>query len=254
MIFLRELTAVQKAFCVLLTFGFVAVEIHSINKDRNEQERQHSHDLDTQRDQSQTFEKHLQNDFNQTVAHMERVFGETESVLNNVTGGDTYPVVLPQNNTGFYTLINGEKARAVPLVIQARGGYPLFDVSIKIVTGLATCDMAMINSLKKPQVVLGFVTNQDVKGMNFFLAPDPKTNGVLGYLLEITTRNGTFLEGLGIRKSKYSERWEYEINVDQLKPARRTLMDEGWSGKEAEEIDPAPPMSVPVPNSAFVFH
>ena len=222
--FLRELTALQRLLCMLLVWGFVAIEVKSINKDRKAQEQQHSDDLSTQKAQSQAFEKQMQDDFNQTVSHMEKVFGETEIVLKNVTGGDSYPwivpQVLPQPGTEFK---NGESV-PISLVVWNQGNYPLTGVTFTVINPQSVGNNQRITDV---QLIDGpmVIPAGHFADLKFNLVPSVVLGRVFAYFIVIRTQGGEFFEALSFKKSKNSDPLAWRGSVCKTPPFGKTNPD-----------------------------
>lgn len=120
----------QKALWMLLMGACLWIEIQAINIDRQQNEKKIAVARDEEREKFQAIADGIQRSidtsqqqFNATTSRTNKVLSETNHVLDNVTGGDSYAVVLPSTY--------GEDVD-LPLMIENHGDNVLTGVNVMI--------------------------------------------------------------------------------------------------------------------------
>ena len=120
----------HKALWMLIIGAFLVLELVSIRHERNVQTAAQKTLLDEERkhfgeigDGIKATISDSDSNFNATMGQFSSVISQTGSVLLNVTGGDSYGVVVPQ------TMGGGDQ---IPLLVWNKGNNPLTGVTVSI--------------------------------------------------------------------------------------------------------------------------
>jgi hypothetical protein len=120
----------QKAVWMVLMGGCLLVELRAINIDRQQNEQKVATAREEERVKFQIIADGIkksistsQHQFNATISRANKILLETNHVLDNVTGGDSYAVVLPSTF--------GEDVD-IPLMIENHGQNVLTGVTVMI--------------------------------------------------------------------------------------------------------------------------
>lgn len=133
----------------------------------------------------------------------DRLMSTLGTLTNNVTGGDSYPVVVPQGEGDF-----------VPLVVWNYGDAPLSGVTVDI-----SCDFP----LAVQREIVGTIPAHSAYHLLTHLLPAPcrdmnqmSIDGepVASWWITITTRNGAYTEIIEFKRGTNCEQWSYRFWVD----------------------------------------
>jgi hypothetical protein len=140
--------------------------------------------------------------------------GTSQETLNELTGGDSYPVVTPGISFG--------KPAEVPLFLEVKGRYGLRDFELSIEEGQWTDFQTNKQIWSQPKMFL----NQT--GLDYFLNaklyPDMKKVNFYTIRMWCTCKEGPFTESLTLKFDDVGKRWQYNLwmmngrNVGMEKP------------------------------------
>jgi hypothetical protein len=189
---LRNMTASHKFLCTFLVLALVATEIRSIRIDRQKQDFDH---LEA--------ERRLQQKFNDTQFRIEGVFNQARLATDNVTGGDSYPCILPIHDLRggiIRELLNlGDKGRKIGdyesyflLRLENVGKYPLNGIRV---------DSTMSGFNEMPIVVFQpFATLAPNGYMDYaWVHFNQSKNDSANYLFFLEAQNGAYTERLEVQ-------------------------------------------------------
>jgi len=145
-----------------------------------------------------------------------------------ITGGSSYPVVVPQTHAGA----------TLPLVVHNEGNGILSGITIKIVrlkNFPASEDFFSVTPID-----VGTIAPRDLKALNVTISPKlEKDDDIDRYWLQMSAQNGTFYEVIGVRRGKYClpyavkfwvERWVVGTQTREKKEMlNEILMTRDWS-------------------------
>ncbi|HXP69812.1 MAG TPA: hypothetical protein VOA88_11055 [Candidatus Dormibacteraeota bacterium] len=126
--------------------------------------------------------------------------GTSHETLNELTGGDSYPVVTPGISFG--------KPEEVPLTLKAEGHYGLRDFELSIEEGLWTDPLTNKQVWSLPKMFL------NPAGLGVFLTilhPDLKKDNFYTIRMRCTCKEGPFTESLTLRFNESVKQWQYNL-------------------------------------------
>ena len=216
MTLLGEMKGKEKVAWIAVLFAFLFLELNSIKIERKTQE---DIQKEARHEQLQQFEK-IGSGIEKSISESDRNFnatmGKTNQVLTNITGGDSFAYVSPQNFFGdqFGGVVwnNGE---------QALSGLTL--------TIAYTSEENWGASFFQPIFIGTLGPHAYAPIPNFIFRPkaDPKT-GQDNYWIMLSAQNGTVSQSVWFRRDhKNSSQWAYAFQVSKQgsdKPQRRKMM------------------------------
>jgi hypothetical protein len=116
-------SAWQKALWMLTIGAMLPIEFRAINKDRAAQDAAHQQQRVEQLNEFNRITSALQMSMDINQQQFANAIGRTDLVLNGLTGGDSYAVIVPAIRPGL---------KEIPLVIENRGTYILTGVSVTV--------------------------------------------------------------------------------------------------------------------------
>jgi len=223
-----ELRGIEKAAWILLLFSFAVLELRSIKEDRNTQDAiqtDYRYNQDLQRVQQaknfQTVVGGIQSAIKKSDEHFNETVKRTGQVLRNITGGDSFAYVVP-NNLDPRDQMTG--------VVWNNGEQPLTGVTLTIAH---TSEQPQVwgEQFYKPIFIgtIGPHAHAPIPGSEFVFAPRPGNNGEDSYWIMLSAQNGTAQETLRFRRNKLSPAfWAIQFQVsrsyDPDRPQREKIM------------------------------
>ena len=129
--------------------------------------------------------------------------GTSQQTLNELTGGDSYPVVTPGISFG-----NPEE---VPLFLEVKGHYGLRDFELSIEEGDWTDPQTNKQIWSQPKMFLN-QTDLDFV-LNTRLRPDMKKVNFYTIRMWCTCKDGPFTESLALKFDASGKRWQYNLTM-----------------------------------------
>jgi hypothetical protein len=198
---LRALSKTDKVILVALMVGFVLIELHSIQHDRSAQDDQRSKDDANLQRNFEAVLSEAKNDFHETGKQMEDVASRIEKVSKYVTGGDAFPVIVPQPGNGLITK-DGTESIVVPLIIWNHGDYPLTGVTVSVAPGELELGDWVISIYTQPEMFIPEIEprgHRIIKGIQ--LTPRLENTDSRSYEIVVNAQNGVYRQHLTFRKS-----------------------------------------------------
>lgn len=127
MALLGEMGGREKVAWIFLLFGFLGVELYSINTERASQEEIQK---EARREQLEHFREiggGIEASIRQSDEHFKSTIGETNKVLLNITGDSSFAVVVPMNQI-TRNLPTGQ----IPLAIENHGNFSLTGITVTL--------------------------------------------------------------------------------------------------------------------------
>jgi hypothetical protein len=188
LIVLREISALQKFLCVFLVTAFVVIEVRSIAHENALQEANQS-----------KIEQKREVEFEQTV--------------NEVTGGNAYPCIVPQvQDIPHFKSHSGNQE--IPLRVWNNGKYPLAGVSISLVD-VDHLDVNLVPSqYRGPSDTVQEMAPGGFARLKTLVSFDTTNAGIQQYYFNITCGNGSYVEYLLLRKDNGGA-VQYNISIDK---------------------------------------
>jgi hypothetical protein len=238
---IRDLSGFAKVCWVVLLFGFLLIEVKSIDNDRAEHDRRQAELIKEEREHfgeiGRGIETAIQKSDEHFTATMKKsdalVSASTRAVemssksLGEITGGKSFAVVIPVLATPIH---NGME---FPLSVSVQGRYPLSDVWIQRVD----IDPSVITR----QQAEAFFENRDAWGPRshigvlplrtgpiLSLTISPKADKENVFLFTVDARNGATSEKLKVRKNPNTGIWEYSLDVTDGEG--KLLLSQPWAG------------------------
>jgi hypothetical protein len=190
-----EMGGMEKVAWILLLFGFLAVEVKSIDNDRTLAEQERSATVERERQGFEKIAKGIETSIYNSDREFKQTMGRIDKNISTVTGGSTFCVVLASYvGTGFLMIAN------------ARGSDPLHEVSVDMVD----LDVERTVKVFTYEAIQGFTTHLRIP----FLAPEqmragqilttiPLGNGnARNFHFNFYSMNGTWGESLSLRMVK----------------------------------------------------
>lgn len=182
---LPKLTPVETAAWMMALLLLLYVELKAIRVDR---EKASSQDIARRAELNKEFEK---------------VLKENQEALMTITGGDSFPYIVPQPSSD----------QSLPLAILNAGSYPLTGVTVSIIeekvflTGDGFHDSVLID--------VGTIAPHQSQRLTKQLMPKAKAGETEGYTFFITAQNGTFTQSLQVRRREGPTPWAYSYNAQK---------------------------------------
>jgi hypothetical protein len=228
-----ELRGIEKAAWILLLFAFAGLELRAIREDKNAQDeiqrdyRYHQELLTAQQMKNfQTIGGGIQASIKKSDEHFDATSKRTNQVLMNITGGNSFAYVVPQNFSGDQFLG----------VVWNNGEQPLVGLTLTIAH---TSDPVQVwgAAFYKP-IFIGTIAPHDHAPIpNFVFQPRPsKDSGQDNYWIMLSAQNGTAQQSLYFRRNKlHPQFWAYTFNV-----VRAHYTDKPQKEKMLTKIDDTP--------------
>jgi hypothetical protein len=228
-----ELKGFEKVAWLVLLFAFAGLELRAIRQDKEAQDeiqrdyRYHQDLLTAQ--QLKNFRdigSGIQTSIKKSDEHFEATTKKTNRVLTNITGGDSFAYVVPQDLTSDQS--HG--------VVWNNGDQPLVGLTLTI---SHTSDPVSVwgEALYKP-IFIGTIAPHDHAPIpDFIFQPRVrKDSGQDNYWIMLSAQNGTAQESLYFRKNKlHPQYWAYAFNI-----VRQHLDEKPQKEKILKEIDNTP--------------
>lgn len=203
----------EKALWTLVLLALLLLEIHSIYEDRAEHEQEQLH---ARNEQLASFNRIAQG-IDKTIENSDREFAATmkrnDSLLANITGGDSFAIVYPLINPG---------RKDLPLFIENHGDNILTGVSVEINTQAAftpgSQDILMRNA--SGRINVGTLHPHETLLLNTFIKSEEL--GVSGdevtYLwIWVNQQNFTAQEYLQLRRGTTKDKpWAYKYTIYRI--------------------------------------
>lgn len=225
---LSDMRPVHKAIYILVLIAFVTAENKAIDHEHEETSKVFGGIAESIKSASTD----NQNEFGKATVEMNDILSKTETVaslakenLLNLTGGDSFAYVSPQNFSGDQ----------FPGVVWNNGEQPLIGLTLTIAH---TSDPVPVwgAAFYKP-IFIGTVGPYDHAPIpDFIFAPraDPKNNGQDHYWIMLSAQNGTVSQGLYFRRDhKNPAFWAYSFQVtkqNSYKPQAEKRLIKPWKG------------------------
>jgi len=225
----------EKAVWTLVLFALLLLEIHSIYEDRSEHEREQA---DARKQQLDSFSKIAQG-IDKTIENSDREFAatmrQTQAVLSNITGGDSFAVIEPWTFAG---------RRDMPLVIHNPGKNILTGVTVTVYSQGAfnmpgALDLYMRSVAERINV--GTLHPAERLVLSAAIQSDQLQtwdDGVSHLFILIGAQNFTSQEYLQLRKGGEKKPWAYKYEVWRAGPKgpQAKLIESRWSDvKESKD-------------------
>jgi uncharacterized membrane protein len=227
-----------KAGWVILFGALLGFEVHNLYRDRAQHDREQN---DARKREDDRFAEILQNDqseFKATMDKSRQLLSMTQESLNNITGGDSFPYVVPQTHA---------RVDPVPLFMWDHGRYILTGVSVVIrnTKAYGEGDAAFLSA---PEFSVGVVHPGWGKLLRQGISPKPDASGIDSYEIEMYTQSDFFTEVLRFRKGKYALPWAYQYWVVKhlFGESARRMMPKAARPPHGSNVG----MSVPVLNTS----
>jgi hypothetical protein len=201
---LGEMKGKEKVAWIGVLFAFLVLELNSIKVERKAQE-------DIQKEARAEQLRHfgeIGKGIQQSIADSDRNFnaamGKTNQVLENITGGDSFAYVSPQNFSGDQ----------FPGVVWNNGEQALSGLTLTIAH---TSDPDWGWAFFKPVFIGTIGPHEHAPIPNFVFQPkaDPKT-GQDNYWIMLSAQNGTASQSLWFRRDKKNPaNWAYSFQVSK---------------------------------------
>jgi hypothetical protein len=182
------------------------------------------------------------------------VLKETDDLLKTVTGGNSYPVVIPQLNTGLYRLSEGKRVPAVALVLVNRGEYPLTGLSIDFSNSWDAHTNYLWEVFRKPDLQFSSLPARQVIPMSFFIEPNWDAYSDSEYDIKISWLYGAVSEHLRLQPGKNGFKFAYSYQLMRTSPTQNILENTGWSDENGETLVLVRPLLTEVPSTADILH
>lgn len=206
----------EKAAWMLVMFGLLFVETRAIRKDRTDNELKRVQAEKELKENFHDIGEGIRASISESDRNFNATIGKTNQVLANITGGDSFAYVSPQNFSGdqFAGVVwnNGE---------QALSGLSL--------TIAHTSEENWGAAFFQPIFIgtLGPYAYAPIPNFLFRPKADPKT-GQDNYWIMLSAQNGTVSQSLYFRRDhKNPSQWAYAFQVSKQgfgKPQRRKMM------------------------------
>jgi hypothetical protein len=223
----------ERALWTFVFFALVLLELRSIYHDRDKHDEEQAK---ASAEQLEGFQK-VGKDIERAIAESNRNFnttiGRTNAILENITGGISFPYAVPQ-----------VAVVPMPLIVWDKGNNQLSGVSIKI-GRMSDPIPKWGNDLLSP-IFLGTIAPHDSSPVpGYRLTPTIDSSSQEDqYWIWLSAQNGTVYETLSFRKSKRDARyWAFKLRVDRHVPTPgggyddTILMNRGWT----DEPQTSPP-------------
>lgn len=205
-----KLSGFEKFLWMLALFALLFLEFRAIDKDRSEYTAEQK---DVKEKENQEFD-HIAGGLRSVVERGSVDFAATTSrsreVLDEITGGDSYPVVhlvaVPIDNS----------PNTFRLMLAIVGKNPLFDMNMIVRKGpippmLSLTDFVTTGGDLKPILTASSVSPTMSQVLQAKITPS--LEGTTDYFVNTTARNGTFTENLHIRRMRNGEMVKKGRNV-----------------------------------------
>ena len=255
----REMKATQKLLGILLILALIWLEFRSIRRDRNEQRQEHIADQRTLLKNFQDILSANQISISKTEANFESVLRHLDNVTEDVTGGNSFAFVVPQDRDAaeWCRGIPRVCTPAIPLTVSNGGNHPLRNVSITIVDLAHYPKDALDAFYGSVPITIGVIPPhglQEIKGPP--LVPDIQADGVAKYWIFLRAQNGLVTQFLRIRKGRNGYSWghAYVVTKQVANPVNpntfgiKTILSVGWT--DVPKSPPANPPTAPPPSPA----
>jgi len=193
----------QKAVYLILVFCLMFIENRAIDKDRSDAAKAEQSARDAENAKFQSIASGIQAAINDSDRNFALTMNETNQVLQNITGGNSFGFVVPQ-----------PFGETVPLVVWNHGNQPLSGVTVTIAR---TQDPDWGSAFLRP-FFIGTIGPQNYAPVpNIAILPKPdETSGEDHYWIFISAQNGTVSEGLWFRKNKKGTvPWAYSYLISR---------------------------------------
>lgn len=222
MTLLGEMRGVEKVAWILILFGFLGVELASIKIERVTREAEQSSAHLEQLKHFQAIGDAISTSVEQSNRNFAATLNRTNQVLTNVTGGESFAYISPQN-------FNPD---AFPGVVWNNGEQALTGLTLTIAH--TTEPPALWGSSLFQPIFIGTIGPHEYAPVpNFLFQPkaDPKT-GQDNYWIFLSAQNGTVSQSLYFRRDhNHPNMWAYSFTVSKQtiseKPQAQRLMVKG---------------------------
>jgi len=163
---------IQKTLWMLLILMFLLLELHAIKADRDE-----------------------------TIRQQAAIADLTIKNLENVTGGNSFPYIVPQ------PAVNLHGVSKIPLVIWNAGDYPLTGVTVAITRFSTFIDTA--GPLGVNDINVGVIPPHGSRELKPLLQLHLDKTGKDGFWIFISAQNGFFTETINFRNGRNGIAYRY---------------------------------------------
>jgi len=221
----------EKALWTLVFLGLMCAEVWMMGIDRQENEDKETKANAVLLKGFADIGEGIKAAIAESDRNFEATIGKTNQILQNITGGNSFGVVVPQPFGG------GDK---LPLVVWNHGDQPLSGVTITIAH---TQDPDWGSAFFKP-IFIGTIGPRDHAPVPESLTPTVETkSGQDNYWIMISAQNGTVSQSLWLRKDRKTPGfWAYSYlvtksvtitkskgNIPKGATLMQPLLHKGWS-------------------------
>jgi len=215
---LADMSTKHKIVWVILVCVFAWIENRAINKDRQTFATEQAVLRQAEQANFERIVKENQKAFSRTMSRLDliiessREIGETtRRNLENVTGGDTFALIVPQTRSSETN---------IPLMIRSCGRNILTGVTVTI-RRHRDFSKYFSDFLNTPQLSVGVLHPGEMRLIKATLSPELDDTGEDGYSVEITAQNNTFYQQLNFRRFHRSKAdgppdpWAFRFHVSK---------------------------------------
>jgi hypothetical protein len=223
---LMDMRPLHKGIYVAIILGLVLIENRALNKERADFSQEESNRRKEENDRFQGIADGIQRSIANSATQFTVTMGKTNQVLQNITGGNSFAYVAPQNFYGdqFPGIVwnNGEQALTGLTLTIAHTSDPVQ------VWGAAFFQPIFIGTV-------GPHEHAPIPGFVFRPRADEKS-GQDNYWIMLSAQNGTASQSIYFRKDKNNPaNWAYSFQV-----SKQVLLDKPQSQKIMMKGNPIP--------------
>jgi hypothetical protein len=202
----KKASSAEKLFWLLTIFALLVAEVLAIRKDRNENQQaqaalrqmEMSNFLviaDSIKGSIDSNNEHFQ----ETIRKVEHEIKLSKENLDGITGGDTYPTVIPLP-------IPVDGVNELPLALILHGTHPLYDVHVTV-RDYPLPKVADVGKILREGTDTSISPTWSASSISpgvAILLPkriNPSVTGITSYLVSSDARNGKFVEKLHIKNT-----------------------------------------------------
>jgi uncharacterized coiled-coil protein SlyX len=253
-----EFGAIRRALAIVMIVLLMVLELRSIYHDRDVAERARVAEQKSLSDEFSKVVKENQDSFAKTEAHFESVLEQLNDVAKDITGGDSFAYIVPQDHDAVEWCRGTPQScvPAIPLTVNNGGEYALLSVSVTIVDLARFPKEAADAFYGGLPVVAGVIPPHGYQAMKGHpLVPDIQADGIAKYWIFLRAQNGEVTQLLKIRKGKNGYPWGHSYDVTKQvaiagKPGvwtSKTLLSVGWTDEPQPSVTNPPTATPPSP-------
>jgi hypothetical protein len=200
---LADMKPSHKSIYFLLVVAFFILENRAINKDRVD---------------SEVASKAIALRMETTANSQEEISNRTKDLLDEITGGDSFPEVMAD------VLGNGE----LRFSITSMGKHNLTDLRINIMSHMQRKDLHYVTQQTMHPIVLSVPIAPTHAVIGISMPVTVKWEGDLDvFQIDISARNGTFMEMLDIKKGG-RQGWHEDLEIYNMHGSTLLLKSPGF--------------------------